>query len=175
MPRLKQIDIDVDVHRAIEQARLSFSERENDILRRILLISPEPIRRDASPAAISAPVQRQRGTWTVELLHKRTAAANLKDAYKTLLLELAERDSSFLERFSRESSRSRRYVARSARDLYASSPHLAADHARRLVGDWFFDTNLSLAQVGRRARVAARIAGLSYGKDVRILENLKEI
>lgn len=175
---MKQIGIDLDVHRALEHQRRAFSESENDILRR-LLISPAdtPVPPAASFKSQLAPTPptRTRGLWTVEVLGSRTVAANLKDAYRSLLHQLASSYPSFLEKFSQERSRSRHFVARSKEALYETSPHLAEHHARPLKDGWFFDTNLSTEQVARRIRVAARVCGLLYGTDVRILENLREI
>lgn len=178
MARLKQIGIDVDVHRAIEQARLAFSESENEILRRLLLgsahrpanQSPRRPARVSDDAAI-----RSRGLWTAEVGGERVSAANMKDAYRQLLLKLHESSPTFLERFALERSRSRRFVAHKPSDLYDSAPHLAEEYGQRLIDDWFFDTNLSTEQVAARARVAARVAGLSYGRDVKLMENLRLI
>jgi hypothetical protein len=187
MGRLKQIGVDVEVHRLIEQHRRSFSESDNDILKRILPWIPAAI--DATPAiqtrsAIQRPVadgpspapgSRTRGLWTVEIEGLRLPAGSLKSAYRTLLVALAERSPDFLTRFAEEKGRSRRFVARSPSALYGASPHLAKDHAELLADGWYFDTNLSTAQVATRARIAARISGLRYGSDVRMLENLREI
>ncbi len=177
MPRLKQVGIDVDVHRVIEQARQSFSESENDILRRMLL--GEKVERSKPPvqkaAARCDESVRSRGLWASEVKGERTPAANMKDAYRTLLLKLDELEPGFLDLFAKESSRSRRFVARKPADLYQSSPHLADKYAQLLKSGWFFDTNLSTEQVATRARIAARVAGLLYGRDVRLLENLREI
>lgn len=177
MPRLKQIGIDVDVNGLIEKSRRAFSETENDILRRLLLGNTET-RTRLNPNSHVEPVQapvRQRGLWTVELKSERHPAPNLKGAYKTLLLELQKLDPTFLQRFSSEKSRSRRYVSRRPTELYLASPELAQDHARSLHDGWFFDTNLSTQQVSQRIRVAARLCGLTYGKDIRILNNFEEI
>jgi hypothetical protein len=101
--------------------------------------------------------------------------SNLKSAYRTLLLLLHERHPNFLQAYSEERARARRFVARAPRDLYLNSPELAKHHAKPLTAGWYFDTNLSTDQVARRARIATRLCGLSYGKDVRILNNLEEI
>ena len=77
--------------------------------------------------------------------------------------------------FAEEGGRSRRFVARTGTQLYPASPHLAKRHSALLAPGWYFDSNVSAVQVARRARVAARICGLRYGADVRILENLREI
>jgi hypothetical protein len=175
MPRLKQIGIDVDVNGAIEQARLSFAESENEILRRLLLKPRLAKTAGNVPAPAPQGPPRTRGLWTVELSGQRESAANLRDAYGLLLRRLAERFPDFLEKFSHEKARSRRFVARNGLHLYGNAPHLAGKHAKPLVEGWFFDTNLSTVQVAQRIRVAARLCGLRYGKDLRILDNLKEI
>ena len=177
MGRLKQIGIDVDVNRAIENARQSFAESENDILRRLLIGDrqrPADLPNSFVPPAVDEPV-RMRGLWSVEVKGDRCPAANMKDAYRILLLKLDEISPGFLERFAGERARSRKFVALKPTDLYDSAPHLANDHAKLLKDDWYFDTNLSAEQVAKRARVAARVAGLTYGRDVKLLENLKLI
>ena len=176
---LRSIAIDVDVHRAIERARLALGESENDILRRLLLPGPgrAPRRGPTAAAAGRSPAgpPRSRGLWSVEIGGRRIAAANLKQAYRTLLRELDHMRPDFLEAFARERTAKRRFVARAPADLYGGSPHLARRHAEPLVGGWHFDSNLSARQVARRARIAARLCGLLYGPDVRILDNLREI
>jgi hypothetical protein len=99
----------------------------------------------------------------------------MKDAYRLLLLKLEQLRPGFLDAFAREGSSRRRFVARTAAELYTSSPHLAREHGRLLADDWYFDTNLSMEQVARRARIAARLAGFAYGRDVRLLDNLREV
>lgn len=174
---LRRIEIDLDVHRAIERARSSLGERENDILRRLLLTArAKPWRLAGPPARARAATgsARSRGLWSVEIVGRRLPAANLKHAYRLLLCELDAAHPHFLEDFAREKERTRRFVARAPADLYGRSPHLAR-HAQPLAGGWYFDTNLSAAQVAKRARIAARLCGLHYGSDVRILDNLREL
>jgi hypothetical protein len=174
--RSRTIEIDVDVHRAIERGRRGLGESENEILRRLLLPARKP---GAWPgpgrttgAADAEP--RRRGLWSVEIGGRRIAAANLKDAYRVLLAALHSAHPGFLETFAQEKTFGRRFVARSPAGLYGRSPHLAV-HAQPLGGGWYFDSNLSAAQVATRARIAARLCGLFYGSDVRILDNLREI
>lgn len=179
MGRLKQVGIDVETNRMIEQHRRSFAESTNEILQRILpLVAPPAPSADSSAARHATPPTagtRARGQWTVEIQGERIPAANLKSAYRSLLEALSAGHAGFLAQFSEEKGRSRRFVARAPGQLYAASPHLAERHAERLPNGWYFDSNLSTAQVAKRARVAARICGLRYGADVRILENLREI
>ena len=177
MGQLKQIEIDLDVHRLIEEARRSFDESPNEILRRLLSgHAPKPVSLSApAPLAEQHEPRRIRGNWSVEYQGETIPAANLKDAYRLLLLRLSEGFPNFLEEFSTYGSRSRRFVARTPHELYANSPHLTTHHARILTDEWFYDTNLSSDQISQRARIAARICGLAYGSETKIMSNLIEI
>jgi hypothetical protein len=178
MSGLKQIGIDVDVNRVIEGHRRAFSESPNDILRRLLVRNLADRPTTTPPRASTAPESetvRRRGRWTVDRGSTRIAAGNLKEAYRSALLLLNEEFPDFLERFAEEQARSRRYVAKSPTELYLASPRLARHHAKPLVDGWFFDTNLSTDQVARRVRIAARICGIRYGADFRLLNNLEQI
>ena len=170
MPRMKQISIDVEVSRVIESNRNSFSESENDILRRLLLAQTPSTNQSLTRPALHHQESRRRGEWSVFLDGKEVRTANMKDAYCKMLLLLAERDQTFLQKFSQLKSRSRRYVARDARALFEASPHLAKDFAAELSPGWYVDINLSKQQVGQRARAAADTAGLKYGSGLRISE-----
>lgn len=175
----RPIEVDLDVHRAIEGARISLGESDNDILRRLLLGGAQAGRRRPSRNAGSGSgggAARSRGLWSVELAGRRLPAANLKHAWCLLLRELDTAYPHFLEELAGEKERSRRAVARAPKDLYGPrAAHLAGRHAQPLVGGWYVDTNLSTAQIAKRARVAARLCGLHYGSDVRILDNQREI
>lgn len=171
---MNQIDVDPEVQRAIERHRRVPSESENDILRRVLAIAAWAPRRPVleTPGPTGT---RRRGQWAVELLGETIPAANLKAAWRTLLDALDVRFPEFLSDFAEEEGRTRRFVARSPGELYAAAPHLARRHAEPLAGGWYYDSNVSAAQVARRARIAARLCGLRYGRDLRILESLREI
>lgn len=177
--RMKEIHIDVDVNRVIEANRTSFAEKENDILRRLLL-EPRGGAQTGSIYAVTQPEvpnygSRSRGHWQVKFGDELVVGANLKDAYCYLLHLAHQRDSGFLQQFSTYKARSRRYVARSGPELYLNSPHLARQHAIELVPGWFVDGNLSEEQVGKRARAAALAAGLFYGTDVWIKDQGRTI
>lgn len=186
---LRQIGVGREILEAIERERRSFGESENDILRRLLVPAlgdrgsrgrdaAEPGRRapePADPLAAGPRGTRRRGLWSVELGGRRLAAENLKQAYRILLCALDAVHPDFLEAFARERDRARRFVARDPAALYGRSPHLAPRHAQPLVGGWYFDSNVSATQVARRVRIAARLCGLLYGQDVRILDNLREL
>jgi negative regulator of replication initiation len=171
----KQIWIDLEMHRSIERLRQSFGESESDILRRALRLARDKggtIGSDRPTRPIGS--ARSRGLWSVEFAGRSLAASNLKDAYRVLLCELAAAHPHFLEAFADEKGKSRRYVARTPQALYGRSVHLVR-HAAPLVEGWYFDSNLSAARASRLARIAARLCGLHYGSDVRILDNLREV
>lgn len=167
MGKYKQIQIDVDVSRAIEGQRLSFSETENDILRRIILKASA---RPAGSSTSSSSTERSKGAWEAVYKGNRIAAQNLKGAYRTLLLEIAKDQPEFLSEFSKERARSRGFVSKNPASLYDNSPQLATDYAKPLTAEWYFDTNLSRSQVAQRARVAAKVAKLDYGTNFSICE-----
>jgi hypothetical protein len=181
MPERREIAVDLDVHRVIENSRETFSESENDILRRLLLPQPKKetnslIRNETRPApATRGTVTRSRGLWSIQIKDERIAAESMIDAYRLLLIRLGKLVPGFFDRLALEGNKRRRLIARSAGELYISSPHLTRDHAQHLTDDWFFDTNLSTEQVAQRARIAARVAGLTYGRDVRLLDNMREV
>lgn len=175
MPRMKQISIDVDVDKAIYANRLTLSESENDILRRMLLSPIQPKNLGRVKQFIEPRESKRRGKWSAQLLGDEHKTANMKDAYCTILRLLADLDVQFLPRFSVIKSSSRRYVAKDATSLYLKSPHLAQDFASGLVDGWFVDTNVSEQQVAKRVRAAAETAGLRYGIDVKISENGRTI
>lgn len=176
MAKYKQIGIDVEVSRAIEANRLSFSETENDILRRMVTFE-EPQRRPSPTLNLPTLPQgtRNRGAWSVVINEEKSAAGSLKSAYQTMLLSLAGQDPSFLEKFSTRRGRTRFFVSKRPEALYGNSPHLAADFAKPLTDGWYFDSNLSLQQIAQRARVAAEVSGLRYGVDLYIAKDNEAI
>ncbi len=178
MSRSGHVAIDGEVRSLIERHRRFSSESENDILRRILPLVPRAAAPRVSLAAAASPPPpgtRTRGQWAVEVEGERIAAANLKSAYRILLEALDRLHPNFLALFAEEQGRRRRFVARTPAALYSASPHLAKRHAVPLAPGWWFDSNVSTVQVARRARLAARICGLRYGTQLRILEGSREI
>jgi negative regulator of replication initiation len=176
--RVRDLAVDGEVRRLIERHRRSASESGNDILRRILPLVPAAPAPRASLAATASPPPpgtRRRGQWAVEIEGERIAAANLVSAYRTLLEALDRLHPDFLALFAEEKGRRRSFVAPTPAALYPASPHLAKRHAEPLAAGWWFDSNVSTVQVARRARIAARLCGLRYGAQLRILEGLREI
>ena len=171
MTGLAHIEISLATFKAIEAARLSFSESHDEIVRRVLAVRVSRTQRAGRESARAAPpATRRRGNVLVDLFGQAQPVANLKSAYITVLRGLVRHKPSLFEHLAEAGRTRRRWIARSAEGLYADSPHLARDHAYPIQGDWHLDTNLSRAQIDQRLEAACRIAGYRYGSDVRIID-----
>ena len=162
-PHTRAIEIDLQVHRAIEARRTAFTQTENDILREVFNIpefSPSPL--PSNPA--ESP--RRTGRYAFELLGERVEERSLKAAYMNCLRRLANLEPQILERLAGKPTRARRIVARKATDLYLRKPELAEKFAARLTDQWWVDTNLSRQQCENRLRTACEVAGLKFGSDL---------
>jgi hypothetical protein len=170
MSGLTQIDVTLATFKAIEAARLSFTESHDDIVRRILATkrsrAGQPMREIARN---TPPAQRKRGNVSVDLFGRAVPVANLKAAYIAALNGLIRHKPSLFELLSHEGTKRRRWISREAAGLYPESPHLARDHALAITGDWFIDTNLSRAQIDQRLAIACTLSGYRYQQDVAIL------
>jgi hypothetical protein len=85
-----------------------------------------------------------------------------------VLRELAKTDTNFLERCSQHpdaQGRKRHYIARKPEELYPDREDLR-DCRESLPGGWFVATNLNNVLKNTIIRLAADVAGLSFGKDV---------
>jgi len=86
------------------------------------------------------------------------------------LRELANADPSFLERCSQhpdaQGSR-RRYIARTPEELYPNREDLR-ELREPLPGGWLVATNLNNRLKKTIIRLAAEVAGLTFGKDVTV-------
>jgi predicted type IV restriction endonuclease len=104
------------------------------------------------------------------LLGKAHAYHNAKDAMVIVLSELAKSDPSFLERCSQHpdaQGRKRRYIARTPEELYPDRDDLR-DMRESLPGGWLVATNLNNVLKKTIIRLAAEVAGLTFGKDVMV-------
>jgi predicted type IV restriction endonuclease len=93
---------------------------------------------------------------------------NAKDAMVIVLRELAKGDPTFLERCSQHpdaQGRKRRYIARTPEELYPDREDLR-DMRESLPGGWLVATNLNNVLKKTIIRLAAEVAGLTFGKDV---------
>ena len=93
---------------------------------------------------------------------------NAKDAMVIALRELANGDPTFLERCSQHpdaQGRKRRYIARTPEELYPDREDLR-EMRESLTGGWLVATNLNNVLKKTIIRLAAEVAGLTFGKDV---------
>src|SRR5690349_13063402 len=121
---MRQIGIDLDVHRAIENGRLSFDEDQNAILRRLLAIdTPGP----RSATLVTIPRQpRSSGAYSLMLGNQPIEANSLKELLRRVLLKAEQLQPGIIGRIAGMATpRGRFVVARSAQQLYPNAPHLA--------------------------------------------------
>jgi len=107
---------------------------------------------------------------TLILRGKAFRYANAKDAMVIVLRELAATDPSFLQRCSQHpdaQGRKRQYIARNPEALYPDRPDLR-DYREELPGGWYVATNLNNVLKKSIIRLAAEVAGLSFGRDVTV-------
>jgi hypothetical protein len=125
-----------------------------------------PSRHGPGPAARPIVRRRRKGTVSYRLLGKSVENATFKAMLLDVLRTLANRDPRFLDRFSQERGRNRRYVARERSQLYSGKPGLVRDASEELVAGWWVGTNYSASQVQSIIEKACRIAGLQWGRDL---------
>lgn len=158
MPRMKAIEIDLDVHRAIEARRTDFGQSHNDILREAFNLTNGHSSADLS--------RRRTGTYAYELLGERVEEGSLQAAYMSGLVDIAKLKSGFLKQLSAQTTKSRRIVAREPEKLYLKTPELSEKYARPLEDGWWVDINLSRQQCEQRLKIACDVAGLRWGRDL---------
>ncbi|UVO53013.1 hypothetical protein [Sphingomonas sp. SUN039] len=171
MSGLTNVSLSLATYKAIEAQRLSFGESHDAIIRRALATRSGQRARTAGRAALLARgAPRKRGRVRVTLFGREQDVFNLRDAYLVILTALTRHKASLLQLLANEGSTRRRWVAPSAEALFVTAPHLAHEHAHEIAPQWFVDTNVSRAQIVARLTVAARLAGYSYGEDMRVIE-----
>ena len=160
--KLRSIEIDVDVHKAIESRRTSFDQTPNSILREMFGLSAPTRLRDERRTRSSGA-----GRFTVQVKDKVITEGSMKLAYKRAIIAMAKLDASFLTRLGELETPGRRVVAKSAEKLYKTTPSLIT-FAEPLERGWWIDTNLSRQQAVSRLMMACKVAGLDFGTDVRV-------
>ncbi|MCP8883109.1 hypothetical protein NIM87_06335 [Devosia sp. XJ19-1] len=153
---MRDIQIDLDVHRRIEAGRLSFEEDENLILRRLLGIDR------ANPSSTQTRVRATRSSGAYSTFIGRTPveANNLKELLRRSILIAENMQPGLIERLSREvTPKGRHIVAKSPNALYPKA-HLV-EFAERLDDTWWFDSNVGKNQVVAYLRKIAKILMLT--------------
>jgi hypothetical protein len=156
---MKKVEIDNDVHRAIEGDRLAFDETINDILRRMLGIDARPQGAER-PAAARLP--RSSGAYSTVVGNDVVEANSLKELLRRVILLSDKRQPGFLRDLSKvTTARGRRIIARAPENLYPpAAPHLIR-FAEKLDGTWWFDTNVGRNQVLARLKIVAGLRHLN--------------
>ncbi len=94
--------------------------------------------------------------------------ANAKEAMLIVFKELAKEDPSFLQRCAQHPNaqgRKRRYIARTAEELYPDRPDLR-EYYESIDGNWLIGTNINNNLKMTLVRMAAEVAGLTLGTDI---------
>jgi hypothetical protein len=158
---LKPVEVDLEVHKAIEARRLSFAESQNDILKRTLCSDQ---RQPQIPASDSGPREkpsRRGGSYELTLSGKKIACRSLKEVLKAAMLGIEGLHSGFLDKLAgHRTVRGRRIVARKPEELYPGKPSLVENCAERLDARWWYDTNVSFNQTRRYLRTMKDMSGI---------------
>ncbi len=107
---------------------------------------------------------------TLVLRDKAFRYTNAKDAMVIALRELSQEDSTFLQRCAQHPNaqgRKRKYIAQTPEELYPDRPDLR-DYRETLPGGWFVATNLNNVLKKSIIALAAEVAGLKFGTDVKV-------
>ena len=123
----------------------------------------------ALPASLAGRNSRATGRFPVTIRGQTYLYQNLKQALGATLLLLSE-ESGFLERLSKEQTRSRRLIAHRPEDLF-DSPAMrkkALRYAANLENGWWMNTNNSESQVRMWLNIIARTANLSWNREIRL-------
>jgi hypothetical protein len=154
---MKQIEIDLDVHRAIENGRTSFEEHENDILRRLLGIDSKRLGEPNRPR-LRQP--RSSGAYSVMIGKDPIEANSLKELLRRVILKGEKIRAGFIADLARvPTARGRHIVAISPEALYPKSPQLL-EYAEKLNGEWWYDTNVGRYQVLSYLKIIAGMLNL---------------
>lgn len=118
------------------------------------------------PATPASPIMPGSTGFTIQ--GRWVACRNGREVLVAVFEALADRDPTFLERFAArpKHGRTRRYLARSAEELYPGRPDLAREFFAKLKSGWFVGTNASHAAIRQIIEMACEVAALRYGVDV---------
>ena len=93
-----------------------------------------------------------------------------KDTFVDLLRQFAEREPAFPARFQQAASRigrSRRYLGRTAQEVYPMKPGLWK-HTEPFAPGWLVGTNESDDKKRQLLKLACQVIGLRFGRDVQV-------
>jgi predicted type IV restriction endonuclease len=128
----------------------------------------QPAPASTSKPTAASPPEPGSGSVGYSLEGRFTQCRNGRDVLVEVFEALAKRDSTFLERFAArpKHGRTRRYLARTAEELYPGRPDLAREHSSKLQSGWFVGTNVSHAQIERIIEMACEVSRIRFGKEL---------
>jgi hypothetical protein len=96
------------------------------------------------------------------------ACRNAIDTLKQIFDLLIKRDPTFAERFAGlpKHGRTRRYLAKTANDLYYERPDLVSEFSEWLDAGWWMSTNHSKQTIGKIIEMACDVAQIGFGRDL---------
>jgi hypothetical protein len=114
------------------------------------------------------PVSRRSGSYAVELRGRKISSTSLKLLLRDALVAIESTSPGTLEKLSHIKPYSKRIVARDPSLLFESS-HLSDEFSEKLVHEWWFGTNNSAQEVRAWLERAATCAGLTWGRDLKVM------
>ncbi len=129
---------------------------------------PVPDEREPDPGHESETIsQRPKGKYPYEFLGEDGAANTLGKLLVDALEWFAYLDSNFLEKYSEERGRTRRFLTRNPKGIYPGREDLS-NYTAEVCHGWWVGTNYSRPDVRRLLRAACEIEGLIWGVDLRV-------
>jgi len=128
----------------------------------------KPATKPASPRGETRSTTDGSAGFVLKGVHTKTKSAI--DTLIQVLRKFAELDTTFLERFDALPlhGRTRRFVARTPRELYPDREDLARDYTHELMPGWWVGTNYGSDQIEKIIKMASDVAGLSYGTQLTV-------
>lgn len=128
----------------------------------------QPAPTSTSKPTAASPPQPKSGGIGYSFEGRFTTCRNGREVLIAVFEALAQRDSTFLERFASrpKHGRTRRYLARTAEELYPGRPDLAREHSFKLQSGWYVGTNLSHARIERIVEMACEVSRVRFGKEL---------
>lgn len=163
MPTLR-VEVDLELHKAIERHRRSLDETHADIVRR-LITSEAKLAVSSVDDPVTEPSGRVRharrgGDYRVLILGESLQGQSLKNILKKAILHAESIKPGFIERLAaHRTTRGRRIVARKPEEIYPGKTELVANCAEKLDQKWWYDTNISFDQCQRYLDTLAQIGG----------------
>ena len=99
-------------------------------------------------------------------------AINRQEAAAIILNIVADQDETILDRIAglREHGVYRRYLAKSASEVYPENPTSAAKKTFQFRPGWYIPGHIGPKSLSRLVRIVCRSSNLQYGKDIIILD-----